>query len=158
MRAYLTRDDDYFVPLQRARVQGRRVRADLFVSIQRGRVAIKPSASGSSVFALSQRGASSAAGALDGQQGKTPPTSSAGSTWARTTSKVAKVLLDLSTPAQIHDSLKLGSVLLDRDQEDQSSAQGRRRTGRLRGVEGAGHSVHPGGNRLHQQSHMKKRC
>ena len=58
MRAYLTRDDDYFVPLH-VRVQKARAHADLFVSIHAD-AWIKPSANGSSVFALSQRGATSA--------------------------------------------------------------------------------------------------
>src|SRR3546814_16862157 len=59
MRAYLTRDDDYFVPLHVRVQKARRVRADLFISIHAD-AWIKPSASGSSVFALSQRGAPSA--------------------------------------------------------------------------------------------------
>ena len=66
MRAYLTRDDDYFVPLH-VRVQAR-AHADLFVSIHAD-AWIKPSANGSSVFALSQR-RHQRAGALDGRQGK----------------------------------------------------------------------------------------
>ena len=68
MRAYLTRDDDYFVPLHVRVQKARRAHADLFVSIHAD-AWIKPSANGSSVFALSQRGATSA-GALDGRQGK----------------------------------------------------------------------------------------
>src|SRR3546814_4832501 len=59
MRAYLTRDDDYFVPLHVRVQKARRVRADLFISIHAD-AWVKPSASGSSVFALSQHGASSA--------------------------------------------------------------------------------------------------
>ena len=59
MRAYLTRDDDYFVPLHVRVQKARRVHADLFISIHAD-AWVKPSANGSSVFALSQRGATSA--------------------------------------------------------------------------------------------------
>src|SRR5690606_6196625 len=58
MRAYLTRDNDYFVPLHVRVQKARRVKADLFVSIHAD-AWIKPSARGSSVYALSQNGATS---------------------------------------------------------------------------------------------------
>src|SRR3546814_14310404 len=60
MRAYLTRDNDYFVPLHVRVQKARRVKADLFVSIHAD-AWIKPSARGSSVFALSRHGATSSA-------------------------------------------------------------------------------------------------
>src|SRR5690606_3689703 len=60
MRAVLTRDGDFFIPLHMRVTKARRVRADLFVSIHADAF-IKPSANGSSVFALSERGATSAA-------------------------------------------------------------------------------------------------
>src|SRR5690606_30768034 len=60
MRAYLTRDNDYFVPLHVRVQKARRVKADLFISIHAD-AWIKPSARGSSVYALSQNGATSAA-------------------------------------------------------------------------------------------------
>src|SRR3546814_4749692 len=60
MRAYLTRDNDYFVPLHVRVQKARRVKADLFISIHAD-AWIKPSARGSSVFALSQNGATSSA-------------------------------------------------------------------------------------------------
>ncbi|MCJ9712849.1 N-acetylmuramoyl-L-alanine amidase, partial [Bordetella hinzii] len=56
MRAYLTRDDDYFVPLHVRVQKARRVRADLFVSIHAD-AWIKPTANGSSVLARAARGA-----------------------------------------------------------------------------------------------------
>src|SRR5699024_1961839 len=59
MRAYLTRDNDYFVPLHVRVQKARRVKADLFVSIHADAFT-KPSARGSSVFALSRTGATSA--------------------------------------------------------------------------------------------------
>ncbi|AOB30326.1 N-acetylmuramoyl-L-alanine amidase [Bordetella sp. H567] len=111
MRAYLTRDDDYFVPLHVRVQKARRVRADLFVSIHAD-AWIKPSASGSSVFALSQRGASSAAARWMANK-ENAADLIGGVNLGSHDEQVAKVLLDLSTSAQIHDSLKLGSVLLE---------------------------------------------
>ncbi|ARP80502.1 N-acetylmuramoyl-L-alanine amidase [Bordetella genomosp. 8] len=111
MRAYLTRDDDYFVPLHVRVQKARRVRADLFVSIHAD-AWIKPSASGSSVFALSQRGASSAAARWMANK-ENAADLIGGVNLGAHDEQVAKVLLDLSTSAQIHDSLKLGSTLLE---------------------------------------------
>ncbi|ANN65919.1 N-acetylmuramoyl-L-alanine amidase [Bordetella bronchialis] len=111
MRAYLTRDDDYFVPLHVRVQKARRVRADLFVSIHAD-AWIKPTASGSSVFALSQRGASSAAARWMANK-ENAADLIGGVNLGAHDEQVAKVLLDLSTSAQIHDSLKLGSVLLE---------------------------------------------
>src|SRR2546427_6753278 len=63
MRAMLTRDDDYFVPLDVRVEKARRVRADLFISVHADAFTT-PTARGSSVFALSEHGASSAAARL----------------------------------------------------------------------------------------------
>ena len=60
MRAMLTRDADFFVPLHERVRKARRVQADLFVSIHADAF-LTPEARGASVFALSQSGASSAA-------------------------------------------------------------------------------------------------
>ena len=60
MRAMLTRDTDYFVPLNVRVQKARRIRADLFLSIHADAF-IRPDANGSSVFALSEHGASSSA-------------------------------------------------------------------------------------------------
>jgi N-acetylmuramoyl-L-alanine amidase len=60
MRAYLTRDADYFVPLGVRVQKAQRVQADLFVSIHADAFT-DPDARGASVFALSQSGASSSA-------------------------------------------------------------------------------------------------
>ena len=60
LKAYLTRDDDYFIPLAQRYQKARAAKADLFVSIHADSFT-SPSASGSSVFVLSQRGASSQA-------------------------------------------------------------------------------------------------
>lgn len=111
MRAYLTRDDDYFVPLHVRVQKARRVRADLFISIHAD-AWIKPSASGSSVFALSQRGASSAQARWLAKK-ENAADLIGGVNIGSHDKQVAKVLLDLSTTAQINDSLRLGAAFLD---------------------------------------------
>ena len=60
MRAMLTRDGDFYLPLQVRVDKARKVKADLFVSIHADAF-IKPNARGSSVFALSERRATSEA-------------------------------------------------------------------------------------------------
>jgi N-acetylmuramoyl-L-alanine amidase len=60
MRAALTRDGDYFLSLPMRLEKARKLNADLFVSIHADAF-VKPHARGSSVFTLSERGATSAA-------------------------------------------------------------------------------------------------
>lgn len=111
MRAYLTRDNDFFVPLHVRVQKARRVHADLFVSIHAD-AWIKPSANGSSVFALSQRGATSAQARWMANK-ENAADLIGGVNLGSHDRQVAKVLLDLSTTAQINDSLKLGNAFLD---------------------------------------------
>ena len=111
MRAYLTRDDDYFVPLHVRVQKARRVRADLFVSIHADAF-IKPTASGTSVFALSERGASSTQARWLANK-ENAADLIGGVNLGSHDRQVQKVLLDLSTTAQINDSLKVGTALLD---------------------------------------------
>ncbi|MFU2071916.1 N-acetylmuramoyl-L-alanine amidase, partial [Bordetella hinzii] len=111
MRAYLTRDDDYFVPLHVRVQKARRVRADLFVSIHAD-AWIKPTANGSSVFALSERGASSTQARWLADK-ENAADLIGGVNLGSHDRQVAKVLLDLSTTAQINDSLKVGTAFLD---------------------------------------------
>lgn len=111
MRAYLTRDDDYFVPLHVRVQKARRVRADLFISIHAD-AWVKPSANGSSVFALSQRGASSTQARWMADK-ENAADLIGGVNLGSQDRQVAKVLLDLSTTAQINDSLKVGTAFLD---------------------------------------------
>ncbi len=110
MRAYLTRDNDYFVPLQVRVQKARRVKADLFISIHAD-AWVKPSAKGSSVFALSQHGASSAAARLMAKR-ENEADLIGGINLAAHNRQVAQVLLDMSTTAQISDSLQLGTGVL----------------------------------------------
>lgn len=111
MRAYLTRDDDYFVPLHVRVQKARRVRADLFISIHAD-AWVKPTANGSSVFALSQRGATSTQARWLADK-ENAADLIGGVNLGSHNKQVAKVLLDLSTTAQINDSLRLGSAFLD---------------------------------------------
>ena len=110
MRAFLTRDGDYFVPLGVRVQKARRVQADLFVSIHADAFTT-PAARGASVFALSQGGASSAAARwLANKENQADLVG--GLNVQSKDQHVQRALLDMSTTAQINDSLKLGSVLL----------------------------------------------
>jgi N-acetylmuramoyl-L-alanine amidase len=111
MRAMLTRDDDYFVPLA-ARVQkARRVEADLFVSIHADAFR-EPRARGSSVFALSESGATSTAAKWLAQKENAADLIGGVNLDSRDPT-LARTLLDLSQAAQISDSLKVGRHMLD---------------------------------------------
>ena len=68
-----------------------------------------------------------------------------------------RALLDMSTTAQIKDSLKLGGEVLGADRQGRPAAQGQRRAGGLRGAEGARHPVDPGRDGLHLEPRAKKR-
>ena len=110
MRAFLTRDADFFVPLHLRVSKARRVQADLFVSIHADAF-MTPTARGASVFALSQVGASSTTARWIAN--KENQADLIGGVDVKTRDKlVAHALLDMSTTAQINDSLKLGSALL----------------------------------------------
>ena len=110
MRVMLTRDGDYFVPLGMRVQKARRVQADLFVSIHADAF-IRPSARGSSVFVLSEKGASSTAARW--LANKENLADSIGGVNIKTRDRqLASVLLDLSTTAQISDSLKLAKAVL----------------------------------------------
>ena len=110
MRAILTRDDDYFVALN-ARVQkARRVQADIFVSIHADAF-IKPHARGSSVFALSERGATSAAAQWLAKR-ENEADLIGGINFDVRDPYLKQTLLDLSQTATINDSLKLARAVL----------------------------------------------
>ncbi len=110
MRAVLTRDGDYFVPLGQRVARARRVRADLFVSIHADAF-VRPEAHGSSVFVLSERGASSSAARWLAQK-ENDADLVGGVNLAQQDGHIARTLLDLSQTATINDSLKLGRALL----------------------------------------------
>ena len=110
MRAFLTRDADYFVPLHVRVQKARRVQADLFVSLHADAF-FTPEPQGASVFALSQGGASSSAARwMAAKENKADLIG--GLNVKAKGLEVQSALLDMSTTAQIVDSLKLGSTLL----------------------------------------------
>ena len=110
MRAYLTRDADYFVPLHVRVQKARKVQADLFVSVHADAF-FTPNAQGASVFALSHGAASSSAARWMAQQ-ENKADQIGGMNLGVKDSQVQQALLDMSTSAQIKDSLNLGSAIL----------------------------------------------
>ena len=110
MRAYLTRDADFFVPLHVRVQKARKVQADLFISLHADAF-FTPKPQGASVFALSQGGASSSAARwMAAQENKADLIG--GLNVKAKDATVQRALLDMSTTAQINDSLKLGKNLL----------------------------------------------
>lgn len=110
MRVMLTRDGDFFVPLQTRVKKARGVQADLFVSIHADAF-IEPRARGSSVFVLSEKGASSTAARWLAKK-ENDADLIGGINLKNQDKQLAGVLLDLSTTAQINDSMKVGKVVL----------------------------------------------
>ncbi len=109
-RIALTRDEDFFVPLEQRVQRARRLRADLFVSLHADAF-IHPQANGSSVFALSERGATSTAAKwLANRENEADLIG--GVNLGMKDGFLARTLLDLSQTAQINDSLKLGKLVL----------------------------------------------
>ncbi len=110
MRAVLIRDGDYFIPLAQRVSKARRVQADIFVSIHAD-AWVRPDARGSSVFALSERGATSAAARMLAQK-ENQSDLIGGVNLGVKDPVLARTLLDLSQTATINDSLKLGKAVL----------------------------------------------
>src|SRR5450830_1000851 len=111
MRVMLTRDADFFVPLGMRVQKARKVQADLFISIHADAF-VQPTARGSSVYALSEKGASSTAARW--LANKENSADMIGGVNIKTHDKqLASVLLDLSTTAQINDSLRVGTTVLN---------------------------------------------
>ena len=110
MRAYLTRDTDFFVPLHVRVQKAQRVKADLFVSIHADAF-FTATPQGASVFALSEKGASSSAARWIANKENSADLVGGVNVKAKDV-QVQKALLDMSTTAQIKDSMKLGSAML----------------------------------------------
>jgi len=150
MRAVLTRDGDYFVPLAQRVAKARRMHADLFVSIHAD-AWVRRDARGSSVFALSERGATSAAARLLAQS-------------ENASDRIGGVDLGAQDPgARAHaprpfadrDDQRLAQARTggaERAGRRERPAQGARGAGGLRGAQGARHPVDPGRDRLHLES------
>jgi N-acetylmuramoyl-L-alanine amidase len=110
LRGALIRDGDYFVPLHERVVKSRAIAADLFVSIHADAF-VKPHARGSSVFALSERGATSAAANWLAKQ-ENDADLIGGVNIDVQDQYLKQTLLELSQTATINDSLKLGRAVL----------------------------------------------
>ncbi|MEP6965754.1 MAG: N-acetylmuramoyl-L-alanine amidase [Polaromonas sp.] len=110
MRAYLTRDTDFFVPLHVRVQKAQRVQADLFISIHADAF-FTATPQGASVFALSERGASSSAARWIANKENSADLVGGINVKAKD-AQVQKAMFDMSTTAQIKDSMKLGSAML----------------------------------------------
>ncbi len=110
MRAFLTRDSDFFVPLHIRVQKARKVQADLFISIHADAF-FTERPQGASVFALSEKGASSSAARWMADKENSADLVGGLNVKAKD-DQVQKAMLDMSTTAQISDSLKLGSAML----------------------------------------------
>ena len=110
MRGVLIRDGDYFIPLGERIAKARKVNADLFISIHADAF-IKKTARGSSVFALSEHGATSAAARWLAKK-ENEADLIGGVNIAVKDPHLARTLLDLSQTATINDSMKLAKHVL----------------------------------------------
>lgn len=112
MQAILIRDGDYFVPLGDRVKKARAAKADLFISIHADSF-VNSTARGSSVFALSERGATSASARYLAK--KENAVDLIGGVAIDTKDMdLARTLLDLSQTATIHDSIRMGKAVLGR--------------------------------------------
>ena len=111
IRVMMTRDADFFVPLQERVRKARRVQADLFVSIHADAF-FTPQARGASVFALSQGAATSTAARWIAAKENRADQVGGVNVASVKDREVLRAMLDMSTSAQIKDSLKLGSEVL----------------------------------------------
>ena len=110
MRGILTRDADFFIPLHGRVVKARNMQADLFISIHADAF-VRPDARGSSVFALSEKGATSASARYLAKK-ENESDLIGGVSLDNKDMNLARTLLDLSQTATINDSLKLGKNVL----------------------------------------------
>ncbi len=110
MRGVLIRDGDYFIPLVGRVSKARKANADLFVSIHADAF-IKPNARGSSVFALSEHGATSTAARWLAKK-ENEADLIGGVNLDIKDPYLARTLLDLSQTATINDSMKLAKYVL----------------------------------------------
>ena len=151
MRAMLTRDDDYFVPLATRVQKARRVQADLFVSIHADAFREPTRARLVGVRAVRAR-RDQRCGELARAEGELGRSDRRRQPRHARPGARAHAARPARRRAQISDSLKVGPPGAGRHRRDQRAAQGRGRAGRIRGAEGARHSVDPGRDRVHLQS------
>ena len=112
MRAHLTRDDDIFIPLGVRVAKARQVKADLFVSIHADAFTT-PTARGSSVFTMSEKGATSTAAKWLAKTQNDADLVGGIKIDAGRDRYLAHTLLDLTQTATINDSMKLARAVLD---------------------------------------------
>lgn len=113
MRAFLTRDGDYYMSLPMRRAKARRMNADLFVSVHAD-AAHRKSARGSSVYTLSQRGATSTmASWLAKKENSVDNNLMGGVDLVSKSSDIKEILIDLSINATINDSTALAQHVLN---------------------------------------------
>lgn len=112
MRAVLTREGDYYISLPQRRINARRANADLFVSIHAD-ANPKSHAHGSSVFTLSEHGATSTTASWLANKENSVDNDLMGGIDITSKSKdIKELLLDLSLNATINDSVKLAEHVL----------------------------------------------
>jgi len=113
LRAMLTRDDDFFVPLYDRVRKARRVQADLFISLHADAF-LTPKARGASVFALSSGAATSAAARWMADKENNADLVGGANERGPKDAQVLRTMLEMSTAAQIRDSLAFGDEVLQR--------------------------------------------
>ena len=113
LRAMLTRDDDFFVPLYDRVRKARRVQADLFISLHADAF-MTPHARGASVFALSSGAATSAAARWMADKENDADLVGGANQRGVKDAQVLRTMLEMSTAAQIRDSLAVGDEILQR--------------------------------------------
>ncbi|MCX8098261.1 MAG: N-acetylmuramoyl-L-alanine amidase, partial [Casimicrobiaceae bacterium] len=107
---FMTRDEDVFVPLAERVRKARSVKADLLISIHADAF-IRPEARGSSVYALSERGASSAAARWMAER-ENRSDLIGGVRLAGRDAELSRLVFEVSQGFTIHESLKLGRGML----------------------------------------------
>lgn len=113
MRAILTRDDDFDLPLKRRQEIARQQNADLFVSIHADG-SPRPHAHGSSVYTLSEHGATSTTASWLAQKENNADSNLIGGVDIATKSgDMREIILDLSMSAMISDSVKVAELVLN---------------------------------------------
>jgi N-acetylmuramoyl-L-alanine amidase len=113
LRAMLTRDDDFFVPLYDRVRKARRVQADLFISLHADAF-MTPKARGASVFALSSGAATSAAARWMADKENNADLVGGANQVGLKDAQLLRTMLEMSTAAQIRDSLAVGDEILQR--------------------------------------------
>src|SRR5476651_2184108 len=111
MKAHMTRNEDVFIPLKVRVAKARKLRADLFISIHADAFTSR-AAKGSSVFALSTKGATSSAARFLAQTQN--ESDQIGGVSKSGDKYLDHTMFDLVQTATINDSLKFGKEVLSR--------------------------------------------